>query len=89
MAESRSVVAHRWRPWGRTGGRGYKGHNTTCASGGYICYLDYYGGFMSVYICPSYQVIFFKYVQLYVNYSSVQLWKQKRIMPVNEVSLLF
>lgn len=60
MTESWSVVAHKGRQRGRIGSRDYEGHNTTCASGAYICYLDYYDGFMNVYICQNYQVVCFK-----------------------------
>lgn len=89
MTASRAVITHSWILWRKVRGRDYKGHNKILGGDGFIHYLDYCEGFMIVYICQNYQVVCFEYVQLlYVNCTSIKLWKYKRITAVNEVSIV-
>lgn len=73
--------AYHWLPknegrrQGRTKERDYKGAKDMLHSPGegYSHYLDCGEGFISIYICQSLQAIYFKYVQLIVNYISIKL----------------
>ena len=51
-----------------------KGHRKFWGGDRCVCFLDCSDGFVGIHMCPKHQIVHLKYVQVYVNYTSLKLF---------------